>query len=302
METFVQLPDSVDDQQLFQIQTLVAKGNALYHRGSYKEAFDLFSNAINASTASLKSLSEVGPSGKMLLSNLYNRRAAAANKLRNYEQVVSDSTEMIVLGFQKEKGHVRKGGALLQLGRAEEARVEYMAALQFNPSNAAYRQFLKEAEEACGSPSSKDLPMVPAEKSVEEEHQAKIHENLKRGNKVFFAPQPDFIEALGHYDSALRHLDSSDKADNVAAVTRHQLLSRRAQTLHQLTRFQEAIEDAEQMIKMAPHSEKGYVLKANAYICLAQHTLEQGVRQMPTPERRQILQKHMNALEAANFA
>lgn len=42
-----------------------------------------------------------------------------------------------------------------------------------------------------------------------------------------------------------------------------------AQTLHQLTRFQEAIEDAEQMIKMAPHSEKGYILKANAYICLA---------------------------------
>eukprot|EP00667_Euglena_gracilis_P015679 EG_transcript_16306 len=238
----------------------------------------------------------------MLLSNLYNRRAAAANKLQNYEQVVSDATEMVVLGFQKEKGHVRKGGALLQLGKPEDACTEYKAALKCNPSNAAYRQFLKEAEDACGCSTTEDLPTVPEERSPEEENQVKIQENLKRGNKVFFAPQPDFIEALGHYDSALRHLESGDKADNVAAVTRHQLLSRRAQTLHQLTRFQEAIEDAEQMIKMAPHSEKGYILKANAYICLAQHTLEQGVRQMPTPERRTVLQKHMNALEAANFA
>ena len=64
---------------------------------------------------------------------------------------------------------------------------------------------------------------------------------------------------------------------------------------------QEAIDDAEQMIELAPESEKGYILKANAYICLAQHALEGGVRAMTTPESREIIQKHMNALEAATF-
>ncbi len=57
-------------------------------------------------------------------------------------------------------------------------------------------------------------------------------------------------------------MDGADPRRGMPAPTRHQLLSRRAQTLHQLTRFQEAIEDAEQMIRMAPHSEKGYLLKA----------------------------------------
>ncbi len=74
----------------------------------------------------------------------------------------SDATEMIVLGFQQEKGprpssrplqgkslsggagsgHVRRGGALLGLGRPAEAAAEYAAALRFNPENAAYRQYL----------------------------------------------------------------------------------------------------------------------------------------------------------------
>jgi tetratricopeptide (TPR) repeat protein len=301
----------VDDQQLFQIQSLVAKANALYHAGKYQQAYDLLTNAIHASTASLKSLSEIGPSGKMLLSNLYNRRAATANKLGNHQQVLSDATEVVLLGFQREKGHVRRGGALLGLGRPVEACEEYNAALALNPGNAAYRQYLREAEAAAGG-----LPVAPATPEspppdvdvapcpAEVERQSRIQETLKKGNKVFFAPEPDYIEALTHYDSALRHLDhaTAPDGDKVAAVTRHQLLSRRAQTLHQLTRFQEAIDDAEQMIRMAPHSEKGYLLKANAYICLAQHTLEQGVRHMPTPERRQTLQRHMNALEAASFA
>lgn len=33
------LPSSMDDQQLFQIQSLVARANALYHAGKYQQAY-----------------------------------------------------------------------------------------------------------------------------------------------------------------------------------------------------------------------------------------------------------------------
>ena len=234
----MQLPgENVDENTLFQLQGLIAKGNALYHSGRHKEAYDYFSNAINKSTGCLKSLNEISPAGKMLLSNLYNRRAASANKLQNYEQVIYDATEMIVLGFQIEKGHVRKGGALLMAGQPGEAVKEYKEALKLNPDNAAYKQYLKEAQEKCGGQSEPAPPPAPLS-CPEVQRQNKIHDRTKQGNKVFFAEKPDYVGALDHYDSALKEVGEGEKSDKPTAAIKHNLLGRRAQTLKKLQRFQ----------------------------------------------------------------
>eukprot|EP00906_Rhabdomonas_costata_P029068 RCo041043 len=124
-EAFVALPEGIEDHTLFHVRTLVNTGNSLYRSGHYQDALQYFSRALRDLTSHIKSTSELTPSGKMLLSNLYSRHAACANKLQNYPQVISDADQMIALGYQKAKALVRRGGALLNLDRPAEAVQAY---------------------------------------------------------------------------------------------------------------------------------------------------------------------------------
>jgi tetratricopeptide (TPR) repeat protein len=298
MESFVVVPENLSDRMLLEIQDLINEGNAMYFEGHHQQAYDLFTNAIRQATCCFKSITEISNGGKMLLSNLYNRRAAAANKLENYPQVLSDAQEMVAIGFQILKAYVRMGGALLQLGRPAEAREAYKKALSLAPGNEAYTQYLALAEQACekaglNSSSSTPVPQVSDSARLLE----KIHSSYKKGNKVFFAERPNYIEALSHYNSAIEDTSKLVETDTAAVAQQHALLARRAQTLQRLERFKETIADADKMIALAPSCEKGYLHKATAYTCLAQHTLETALRKISDPQVRKVLQEKLSRLE-----
>ena len=95
----------VTEQSHFADEPLRLRGNTLYKEGCYKEAVEVYSEAL-----------EAYDEGKQPDPRLLNNRATAYLKLRNFQQCLQDSEEYIKILPTCWKGYTRKALALKGLG------------------------------------------------------------------------------------------------------------------------------------------------------------------------------------------
>eukprot|EP00960_Hanusia_phi_P071695 767610-Hanusia_phi.AAC.1 len=119
-------------------------GDAAFRNGNFQEAVEKYSQAIRDNAAS-------GTNPKhVLLSN----RSAAYAKLGNWDKSLEDAVACIAASPTFVKGWTRKGAALFEKGKYNEAAEAYRKALRLEPENASAKQQLARAEAMLGSTSS----------------------------------------------------------------------------------------------------------------------------------------------------
>lgn len=91
---------------------LKLKGNRLFGSGNFKEAVDVYSEALENTSESV------------LRSNLLYNRASAYFKLKLFTECVKNCDEALALNDQYEKALFRRAVAKEELGRLEEALVD----------------------------------------------------------------------------------------------------------------------------------------------------------------------------------
>jgi len=118
---------------------LKAKGNAAFSAGNYEESIKHFSDAI-----------EADPNDHIFYSN----RSGAFASLKRNDEALSDANKCIEISPSFIKGYSRKGLALFQQGKFDEAKESYEEGLKKDPANSQLKEGLAEAERAISSSSS----------------------------------------------------------------------------------------------------------------------------------------------------
>ncbi|CAF0728958.1 unnamed protein product [Brachionus calyciflorus] len=129
-----------------QAETFKNEGNVCYKEGKYKEAVDLYTQAI-----------DLVPKNAAY----YGNRAAAYFMLKKYKEVVNDSKVALSIDPKYVKGYLREGKAHLFLGDSQSAINCLQIAKSLEPSNAsitedlhnceAVKQFSEQAQNAFSS-------------------------------------------------------------------------------------------------------------------------------------------------------
>ena len=101
---------------------LKEKGNAAYHKGKLQEAEQFYSEAIQLNMGSRP---------------LWTNRAICRNRMKKYEEALSDCDAVLSLDPKYTKSIVQKGNALLGLGCFDEAKVCYESLRVLGENNLA---------------------------------------------------------------------------------------------------------------------------------------------------------------------
>jgi len=167
-------------------------GNAAYSSKNYPEAVKCYTKAIETDTSSNPAL--------------YTNRAAAYAGLNDWEKSLADANKSLSINADWLKGHFRKGAALVELKRYEDAVEAYKRAVQLDPGNQDITSKLKEAEQLF----KKNKPKINADGSPLSAAQ-KVKEE---GNEFFRLGKID--KAIEAYTKALNlctDKDSNEKSN-----------------------------------------------------------------------------------------
>uniref|UniRef100_A0A1B6KFW2 SGTA homodimerisation domain-containing protein n=1 Tax=Graphocephala atropunctata TaxID=36148 RepID=A0A1B6KFW2_9HEMI len=123
--------------------TLKNEGNSHMSSLNFKEAVICYTKAI-----------QLDPKNAVY----YCNRAAASNKLGNYESAIQDCKTALKYDPSYSKAHGRLGLAYASLNQHEEAVKHYKRAVDLEPDNDTYKSNLKHAEEAFNSAPSTSVP------------------------------------------------------------------------------------------------------------------------------------------------
>eukprot|EP01065_Artemidia_motanka_P024228 TRINITY_DN28874_c0_g1_i1.p1 TRINITY_DN28874_c0_g1~~TRINITY_DN28874_c0_g1_i1.p1 ORF type:complete len:680 (+),score=266.67 TRINITY_DN28874_c0_g1_i1:65-2041(+) len=175
------------------------------------------------------------------LAALYANRAACRVLLKEPREALQDATKAVEFRPDWGRGHSRRGAALWALGRLREARAAYIEALTFDSTNgelqAQIQRLQGEIEVAAKREKEGDTPEVRALECKE------------RGNQLLKAGKVE--EAERAYSEGLEH-----------HPTQYVLFSNRAAARQRLGRLDDALQDAERCVELAPEWVKGHVRKA----------------------------------------
>jgi len=117
------------------------QGNAAVTAGNYQEAIDLYTQAIT-----------MEPSNHVFYSN----RSAAYLNMKNGANALEDASKCVSLNPTWVKGYSRKGAALHEMGKYEEAEQAYNEGLKIDPDNAACKNGLGDILKATQQPGGGD--------------------------------------------------------------------------------------------------------------------------------------------------
>jgi stress-induced-phosphoprotein 1 len=210
------------------------KGNAEFQKGNYGEAVKHYTKAIELDTAN--------PA-------LFSNRAAAYAGLKDWEKSLSDANKSIQLKEDWVKGHFRKGAALYELKRYDEAVEAYRRATDLDPNNQDLRAKFKDAERMKVKHKPKinpdGSPLTAAQLAKEE------------GNEAFRVGKMQ--EAIQHYTRALGLC--TDKEVN----EKSNIFNNRAQCYVQLYEPNKVVADCSEAIVLNPMNVKAYLRRGLAY-------------------------------------
>nr|CCA17920.1 ion channel putative [Albugo laibachii Nc14] len=127
--------DHVDVRKMMESEAEEFKnqGNKLYAKGSYREARDLYSKAI-----------DLAPT----IVSYYGNRAAASFMLDDHKEAIADCNRAILFDSTFSKGYVRKAKAQIALGDIEGANKTFQTGLTKCPNNAALHSEKQQLEVA----------------------------------------------------------------------------------------------------------------------------------------------------------
>jgi stress-induced-phosphoprotein 1 len=117
------------------------QGNAAVSAGKYQEAIDLYTQAI-----------DLEPSNHVFYSN----RSAAHMNMNNAQKALEDANKCISIKPDWVKGYSRKGAALHELGKYEDAEQAFNEGLKIDPNNTPCKDGLGNVLKATQRPGSGD--------------------------------------------------------------------------------------------------------------------------------------------------
>jgi len=111
------------------------EGNDTFSAGHAEEAYNLYTECL-----------DINPDNDAVNSIIYCNRAAAAMKLKKYEEAVGDCTKTIELDPNYLKAYIRRGSCYMTLEKYEEAVRDYEKAQQLDRENTEVARGLREAK------------------------------------------------------------------------------------------------------------------------------------------------------------
>eukprot|EP00921_Rhytidocystis_pertsovi_P011057 GHVQ01017816.1.p1 GENE.GHVQ01017816.1~~GHVQ01017816.1.p1 ORF type:complete len:549 (-),score=83.33 GHVQ01017816.1:1872-3518(-) len=147
------------------------KGNQLFKSANFDEAVAAFTAAI-----------EANPGDHVLYSN----RSGAYASLHKYKEALQDAEKCVKLKPDWPKGYSRKGLALHNLGKSDEAETTYNQGLKIDPNNAALKDGLANIKETA----KPDMEELQAMMAVIQAVQG--NEKIKK----YAEEDPDYIQKI----------------------------------------------------------------------------------------------------------
>ncbi|KAJ3354232.1 Hsp90 cochaperone [Entophlyctis luteolus] len=165
------------DTSAMTAEELKALGNKAFSANNHEVAIKYFSDAI-----AKDSKNHV----------LFSNRSASYTSIKSYSKALSDAEEAIKISPSWAKGYSRKGAALHGLGNYKGAVEAYKKGLELEPTNAAMKKSLQEAESLLNESESKDAEDGLA-KLFGGDVLSKIASNPKLSP---YLAQPDFVQKI----------------------------------------------------------------------------------------------------------
>jgi len=202
------------------------KGNEYFKQGDYEKAIENYTYA-----------TEMDPRNHIYFTN----RSLCYSSMKNWAKSLRDADKAIALKSDWEKGWYRRGVALSNLGRYEEAMVAFQKCMDLNPSSKDYQQQYEQAK--------RDLY-----KGLTESEILKLE-----GNELF--KRGKIQEAIDKYTKALdRSRDNDDKAKAVRA----DIYANRAACYVQLYEPQKVRADCDAALALVPNHVKALLRRGQA--------------------------------------
>jgi DnaJ homolog subfamily C member 7 len=124
------------------------EGDRFWRAQNFEEAMKMYSKAIDADGGNLFDPSH--------LARIHSNRAACLQKLKKFEEALSDCDAAIELDPGFHKAMARRAAILVGLERFEEASYSYEALCREEPSNREYRRSLRDAKQRAKVAQRKD--------------------------------------------------------------------------------------------------------------------------------------------------
>ncbi|GAB9466144.1 Mitochondrial import receptor subunit tom70 [Globisporangium polare] len=165
-----------------------------YKAGAFKEAVELYSHAIHLCEAAV-------PVDQRNLKVMFSNRAAAYERLQDYESVINDCSSALLLDKRHPKSYLRRAKAKAALGRLGSALVDYVCLLVIS----------EEKQEQIDEQLALEISRIHTEITTQEIEQA-VQQKTKNAER--FLPDQFFITS---YYSSFH--PSDDENDIVADKT-----------------------------------------------------------------------------------
>jgi len=211
------------------------KGNTAYSAKNYAEAIKNYTKAIETDTTNNPAL--------------YTNRAAAYAGLGDWEKSLTDANKSLSMNPEWLKGHFRKGAALFELKRWEEAVEAYKKAVALDPQNQDVTSKLKEAEQLW----KKNKPKINADGSP-----LSIAQKAKEEGNEFFRVGK-IPQAIEYYSKALGLCTDKE------VVEKSNIYNNRAACYVQLYEPTKVIADCVEALTLVPMNAKALLRRGLAY-------------------------------------
>jgi len=236
---------------------LKAKGNAAFGKKDFKTAIEWYSKAIAEYDQD---------------HTYFSNRSASYLQLGQRDEALSDAQKCVNLKPDWMKGHYRMGQALFELGRFADALAAYNAALRLDPQSSDLRQCQRKCEEEirkakeAGIDTSKMSPAELFKHKGNVSFKAALYdEAIEHYTKALeLAPPEDTkFRAACHNNRAACHATSHRYKEVVKDCTKVlqlekdniKALLRRGLAYEPLEKYNEAMEDMQRVLYLAPQTE-----------------------------------------------
>jgi len=201
------------------------KGNEEFKKGNYEKAIEYYTYAC-----------EIDPKNHIYYTNRSNCQA----QLKKWDKSLKDAEKAIACKSDWEKGYYRKGLALFNLGRFQEAMDAYEQAIRLQPSNDDFKKQF-------------DLAKKELYKGLSEAEVLKLDGNA-------LAKAGKFDEAIKMYTKAIEKCGSDEKDTKAKS----DLYANRAHCWVQLYEPTKVRADCDEAIKINPEHFKARIRRAQA--------------------------------------
>ncbi|KAL8694242.1 MAG: hypothetical protein Q9218_001068 [Villophora microphyllina] len=150
------------------LERMKEEGNAAFKKGKWRQAVELYGQAL-----------EVDPTNKGINSKLYQNRAMASIKLKDYKSAISDCDRAIALDSTYIKARKTRARAMGESGNWDDAVRELKAIAESNPSEPGIQKEIHNAEVELKKSKRKDYyKLLGVEKDASENEIKKAYRKL----------------------------------------------------------------------------------------------------------------------------